>query len=202
MANNDRSLTGVQVTNAGNRQGDITITYGPNTADPIPLGSRRCAIPDRYAKTLPGVAVGASVTFLQRGTPETPDSTPDDRIFAGCTYTYVGSVTVTAKDASGAAQSMVAVVNQVGGAGSSAYEAVAIDRLTETVRLPLVQAANYHSISGIQVQNAGTAPSTIDLTFAPTPPILPVPRASPSAAAARRARSRASCSSRARAGPG
>jgi subtilisin family serine protease len=163
MANNYGNFTGVQVTNAGNGRGGITITYGPNTATRFdPKESPRGLCPTPVPAARADVYPARAVTFLQRGL-GSPD---DDPQFAGCTYIGAATVTSTGR------VPLIAAVNQVGPGLASSYEARPTTVLSNSVRLPLIQVNNYGITGGLQVANAG-GPTTATITFGPN--IAPAP---------------------------
>jgi len=109
------------------------------------------------------VPAGAPVTLLQRAPaplrPWDPGQPAEDPQFAGCRY--AGAATITAQTP------IVAVVNQTGPAGASAYEALDRASTSNQVQVPLVQAGNPHSASGIQIQNLDPGPVSVTLTYSP-----------------------------------
>jgi hypothetical protein len=158
MAGNFGYWTGVQAQNVGGQATDVTITYGRNLAD-RPAGAGRVCDNDHNPATphtpapavRRGVAAGRSATFLQLAT--------DDPQFSDCTY--VGSATVTA------AQPLVAVANENGPTGGSAYEGFDPARLSGTLDIPLLRANHYGASSGVQIQNAGTVRVHAELVYGP-----------------------------------
>jgi hypothetical protein len=153
VANNfGHAFTGIQAQNAGTAETQVTVRYGPNTATrTAPGASKLCPDPgDSRPQT---VAPGASATFLQRA--------DGDARFADCTY--VGSATVTSSNG----QPLIVVGNQLGDDGGSSFLGTPVSALDRAVDMPLVQANNYGSISGIQVQNVGDGPGRLNITFGP-----------------------------------
>jgi hypothetical protein len=154
-ANNFNNFTGIQVQNTAESSTNVTVTYGPNTATKIsPEAKRLCApLPTARTKT---VAPRSSATFLQQA----GDKAEFDSQFSECTY--VGSATISSSNG----ERLVAVVNQVNvSGGGSAYEAFPVPELQGVLDLPLVQANNFGSVSGIQVQNAGTTRAVGSIRF-------------------------------------
>jgi len=144
MSQNNNWWTGVQVQNLGTVPTDITITFQPDPAyttwTPTP-------------ETATNVATGASANLLQKG--------------GQWTQLFVGSAVVT----NSANQPMVAIVNelnQVTGQGMS-YSGFDPAIATDEISLPLVMSQNNRWWTGVQVQNLGTVPTDITITFQPDP---------------------------------
>jgi hypothetical protein len=151
MANNFGNWTGVQVMNVGDQAATISITYGTNSAEKADPAMPKGACKDPNGKFKEGVMPGESANFLQRtGTREEETS-----VFRDCTF--VGSAWIFSD------QPVVAIVNQVSPAGQSAYEGRPLERLTPSVRLPLVQVNNFGITGAVQIANHSleTVPATI-----------------------------------------
>jgi V8-like Glu-specific endopeptidase len=146
--------TGVQVQNAGDFTASVMLEFGPNTAPrrPCPgFDTGRTTATVRIEK-------GQSHTFYQSS-----QGTEGDLFKSDCTY--VGSARVISTGAE-----IVAVVNQTGPSGESAYEALPADRLTGEASLPIVQANNGGAPpgirTGVQVMNAGSGDARPSLILA------------------------------------
>jgi hypothetical protein len=137
MHNNNGNWTGVQVQNVEANPARVRLAFGPNTADRIPCGGFERGYETPEIEIRPG----ASYTFLQN--PESVGLFERD-------CRYVGSARIISSGAK-----VVAVVNQTGPSGDSAYEAPPAERLTGDVRLPIVQANNSGILTGVQVKNVG-----------------------------------------------
>jgi len=155
MANNFGSFTGIQVLNVGSAAADATITYGPNTATSPGTVASVCGTP--AAKTF-NVPAGGSVTSIQAGGDAALGFDPQ---FASCRY--VGAATISS------AQPLAVIVNQasLSGKNGSAYAAVDPNATTASVSAPLIQANNFTIFSGVQVQNTGSAATTVTVTYGP-----------------------------------
>lgn len=153
MANNFASFTGLQIQNAGNASTTATVTYSPNAVS----GDGTCGTPPAKPVAL---AAGASFTLIQAGG---DPALGFDAFFATCRY--VGGATLTSDNG----QPLVAIVNQVSSANknASAYEGFSTTAATGTVKAPLVMANNFGLLTGIQIQNVGTASTNVTLTYGP-----------------------------------
>jgi hypothetical protein len=154
-ANNYGNHTGIQLVNAGSEPTTVVVTFGPNVADesaPVP----RCGSLDPRPVPL---ASRASRSLLQRDGPEALGSDPQ---FATCRY--VGSATVTNADGQPASP-LLAIVNQTGPSGSSAYEVVGDVQHGRVAQLPLLQSHNHGIGSGVQVQNVGSTVNGASFTY-------------------------------------
>jgi hypothetical protein len=138
MANNSGYFTGYQVQNVGTSAATVTIDYGENI-----VGS--FAPPDDTVTLDPN----ESATFIQSGG-------------TWGTNKFVGSATITCSEP------VVAIVNQVGAAGSAvgtAYNGFNPSQATSKVSAPLIMANNSGYYTGIQVMNVGTAATTITVDY-------------------------------------
>ena len=152
-ANNFGGLTGLQIQNTGTASTSVTVTYAANSVTTAPGSQAVCATPPATTFDL---AAGSSKTLIQAGGATTEGFDP---FFATCRY--VGGATVSAT------QPLVAIVNQVSGASSSAYESFNTANATSTVKVPLAIANNFGDFTGIQVQNVGSASTTVTMTYGP-----------------------------------
>jgi hypothetical protein len=151
VANNFGQFTGIQIQNVGTAAADVTIAYSANTAVSTPTGGTLCGAPT--AKTV-NITNGSTATVIQ-GSGTGPAF---DTQFASCTY--VGSATITS------AQPIVVIVNQILGGSGSSYAGVDPASTVSSVSAPLIQANNFGTFSGIQVQNTG-ADTTVTVTYGP-----------------------------------
>jgi hypothetical protein len=154
-ANNYGNYTGIQLVNVGSEPTTVVVTFGPNVADesaPVP----RCG--SLQPRPVP-LASRASRSLLQRDGPEALGSDPQ---FATCRY--IGSATVTNADGQPASP-LLAIVNQTGPSGSSAYEVVGDGQHGRVAQLPLLQSHNYGIGSGVQVQNVGSTVNSASFTY-------------------------------------
>lgn len=141
---NSGSSSGVQVQNVGTSATDITLTFGPNL-----LGSFTPVPETAYS-----VGAGESANFLQLvGSGQWQGER------------YVGSATVDC-----GSQPCVALVNQLGPiwaekAMSSSYEGFDPASATTKVITPLIMSANSNYHTGLQVQNVGSGPTDITVTY-------------------------------------
>jgi len=152
VANNFGQFTGIQIQNVGTGAADVTITYSPNTATNTPTGGSLC-VGTPTAKVV-NITNGSTATVIQgNGT-----GSAFDTQFATCTY--VGSATITS------AQPLVVIVNQILGGSGSSYAGVDPTATVASVSAPLIQANNFGTFSGVQVQNTG-ADTTVTVTYGP-----------------------------------
>lgn len=128
--------SGVQVQNAGEAPGAVALSY-------VRGGSAESVVVDRAS-----VPPGASVTFYQGASAALPEG-------------YVGPLIIESVDA----QPLAGVVNAVklGGGMAAAYEAVGIG--SQTVYMPLVSRELAGWNTGVQLQNLGTAATSVTVTF-------------------------------------
>ncbi len=153
VANNFGDYTGLQVQNTGGAAADVTVTFSANAVTSAPAGQAVCGTPSPVTFQLAG---GASKTLIQANGAESEGFQP---FFASCRY--VGGATVTSS------APLVAIVNQVGSTGSSAYESFNSATATGTVKVPLAIANNFGDFTGIQVQNVGSAATNVTVTYGP-----------------------------------
>jgi hypothetical protein len=152
VANNFGQFTGIQIQNVGTAEAPVTITYSSNTATTTATGGTLCGTPTAKPVT---IAAGSTATVIQgNGT-----GVAFDTQFATCTY--VGSATITS------AQPVVVIVNQILGGSGSSYAGVDPSATVASVSAPLIQANNFGTFSGIQVQNTGSANTTVTVTYGP-----------------------------------
>lgn len=156
VANNYGGFTGFQVVNVGAAAADVTISYSANT---VTTGSdaNQAVCPTPTAASF-SLAAGASKLLIQTAGSAAEGFDPQ---FATCRY--VGSASISSAS-SGA--SLVGIVNYVSGASASSYESFA-SNVTGTIKVPLVSANNFGQFSGVQIQNVGTASTSITLTYGP-----------------------------------
>jgi hypothetical protein len=151
VANNFGGLTGLQIQNNGSAAANVTVTYTPNTVTTPGTATSVCTTPG--VKTF-SLAAGFAKTLIQAGGAEEEGF---DSFFATCRY--VGGATITAD------QPLVAIVNQISGASASSYESFDTASATSTVKVPLAMANNFGIFTGIQVQNVGSAATTVTVTY-------------------------------------
>lgn len=169
MAHNYGSYTGLQIQNAGTNSTNVTVSYSPNAATQAPDGYTVCANAPQDV-VVNDLAAGASVTLLQlEGEANNTPSILFEDEFEGCTY--VGGATVTSSG-----EPLVAIINQVDETGkkqASAYEGFNPANATQRIEAPVVFAQNTNSngnatlFSAIQVQNTGSADTTVTVTYSP-----------------------------------
>jgi hypothetical protein len=160
MANNGGNWTGVQVKSISDTPATVQLVYGPNSArrsyrpgaPPVCGGEGGGYTPAAVTVNLPAEG---ETTILQ-------DPADRSRFPGGCIY--IGSAIITSADPAGPAP-LLAIVNQIGPSGGSAYEGIALDRAGPLVQLPLLQAGNAGIASGVQVQNVGDNAVTVTLSF-------------------------------------
>lgn len=158
VSNNFGSYTGIQILNTGTAAADATVTFNANTTSSAAGSAQPCGA--LTARTF-NIPAGGSVTTIQ-GNGDA--SLGFDTQFASCRY--IGSATVTS------AQTIAVIVNQVSSSGSngSAYAAVDPSATTQVINAPLIQANNFGTFSGVQVQNTGTAATQVTVTYGPNSP--------------------------------
>jgi hypothetical protein len=160
MANNGGNWTGVQVKSISDTPATVQLVYGPNSArrsyrpgaPPVCGGEGGGYTPAAVTVDLPAEG---DTTILQ-------DPADRSRFPGGCIY--IGSAIITSTDPARPAP-LLAIVNQIGPSGGSAYEGIALDRAGPLVQLPLLQAGNAGIASGVQVQNVGDNAVTVTLSF-------------------------------------
>lgn len=156
IANNFGALTGLQIQNTGTADASVTVTYSPNSVTTAGTAASVCGTPTPETVT---VTAGSSKTLIQAGGAA---SEGFNSFFATCRY--VGGATITT---STAGASLVAIVNQVSGSSASSYESFSTAAATSTVKVPLAMANNFGILTGIQVQNVGSASTTVTMTYGP-----------------------------------
>ncbi len=148
-ANNAGYVTGLQVQNVGTAATDVTVSYTPSSAD----NGTACA------ETL-SVPVGGAATFAFNSFRDGSNSD----CAAGAKF--VGSARVTANSAS---QPLVGVGNQLlPGTNGEAYGAFSADNATNVAVLPLIMDRNGGFFTGFNVQNVGSAQTTVNCVFTNT----------------------------------
>lgn len=175
LGNNFGSFTGIQVLNTGSLQTVVDIAFSPNTVTAPVSGLTPCANPPTRQLT---IDAGKSATLIQAS----GSGSPFDPFFNGCIY--IGGATVSSNNS----QPLFVTVNQVSATSkdASTYAGFNPSTATNKVLAPLVAANNYGTFSGIQVQNVGSAATTVTVTYGPntftgTPPsgfsLCPTPTA-------------------------
>lgn len=142
-ANNAGFITGIQIQNTGNTDTDVTVTYTAASA-----GSD-CT----ETQTIPA---NSSATFALGAFSSGANST--------CTggATFIGSAAVTANSAG---NELTAIVNQLGPASGEAYGGFDPAVASDVVVMPLIMDRNSGYFTGFNVQNVGSAATTVDCTF-------------------------------------
>jgi hypothetical protein len=167
------SALGIQ--NIGTVDTTITVKYSANVAiaQTLPLCG---ALADATVAIKAGESANVfnSKGLLGNGT-QTPGSFAD-----GCAY--VGAATITSSPST----NLVGVANQLkttGIANGSAYEGFSSTSGTKNLSAPLLFANNAGFFTGFQIQNTGTTPTSITLTYgANTATGTPTPCTAPPAA--------------------
>jgi hypothetical protein len=165
----------------GSTQGSYNGFSAGATALNLPIIQRGNAGIDTFVAVQNAGEVDANVSIAFTpglfGTPGTPQTATikkgqsfifDQNTNNGLGARFVGSATVTSTNG----QPIVATVSQVGQGGSKAlsiYDGFTAAAAAPSVLLPLIQSFNGpgSTFVGIQVQNAGTAPTGITVTFTP-----------------------------------
>lgn len=143
-ANNNGTLTGVQIQNGGTQSTNVTVSYTPATAGAACTETQ--TIPAGEAKTF---------AFLAFFNTQAGENCADKAKF-------VGSARVTTNSAN---QPLVGIVNQLTPTQAGAYNAFSDADAGATVVLPLIMDRNGGTFTGIQVQNVGAAAVKIRCTF-------------------------------------
>jgi hypothetical protein len=156
VANNFGGLTGLQIQNSGTAEAAVTVTYTPNTVTTPGTAASVCGTPPATSVSIPA---GGSKTLIQAGGSAAEGF---DNFFATCRY--VGGATISTASAGA---SLSAIVNQISGASASSYESFSTAAATGTIKVPLAMANNFGNLSGIQIQNVGSASTDITLTYGP-----------------------------------
>jgi len=165
LGNNFGAYTGIQVLNAGTLPTTVTINFAPNTVTAPTGGLTPCTTPPQRQLSINPNQTGTLIQDAGNGNP------PFDPFFNGCIY--IGGATVTSNNN----QPLFVIVNQVnsGSKDASSYAGFNPTTATDTVLAPLVAANNFGTFSGVQVQNIGTTPTLVTITYGPntfqgTPP--------------------------------
>lgn len=150
LANHYGYNSAIQVQNLGGSWATVTVSYAPNSiTTQAPNQPAPCTrYPTSRQRSIPS---GTSLAIGQNGT--------EDPQFANCAY--VGGARIIAD------QQIVAIVNQVGTIGASAYEAVNPALTSSRVDLPLLQANHFRVNSGVQIQNIGASGQWFSFTYGP-----------------------------------
>jgi len=145
-ANNAGYRTGIQIQNAGTASTDVTLSY-------TPLAGAGTACTEKHT-----IAAGSSANYafvvFENGDPA-----------SNCTAKakFVGSATVTANTGN---QPLVGIINQLkSGLNGEAYVSFNAAQATNKVVLPLIMDRNGGFFTGINVQNVGSAATTVNCTF-------------------------------------
>jgi len=147
-ANNAGYITGVQIQNAGATDTEVTVEYTPVSG----LGTA-CS----ETRTIPAQS---SVTFALGAFANDNEPTVED--CAGGAR-FVGSAKVSTNSAS---QPLVSIVNQLKpGVNGEAYGGFDAADAGDTVVMPLIMDNNAGYFTGFNVQNVGSASTTVDCTF-------------------------------------
>ena len=165
LGNNFGAYTGIQVLNAGTLPTTVTINFAPNTVTAPTGGLTPCTTPPQRQLSINPNQTGTLIQNAGDGNP------PFDPFFNGCIY--IGGATVTSDNG----QPLFVTVNQVASTSkdASTYAGFNPTTATDTVLAPLVAANNFGTFSGVQVQNIGTTPTLVTITYGPntfqgTPP--------------------------------
>ena len=154
MSNNNGFYTGIQVQNVGTSTTTVTVTYSDNTVDT-----------SRPVDDVFGLEPGEAKTLIHNDGPPANGSTANDYDMIG---RYVGSAIVT----NSAGVPLVAIVNQFSpnpggdprGTSHSGFNPV---QATSRLAAPLIMSNNNSFYTGIQVQNVGSNPVTVTMTYGP-----------------------------------
>lgn len=178
VANNtaNRDFTGLQVQNAGTAATNLTFNFSNNAFTSIPAGNGTpvtvtCGAAGTGAmvsRTFQNVPAGESRTLIttsfSAGEPD-PNAPLEgdlfDPQFRNCLY--VGSAIVD-----GGGQPVVAIVNQARQGSTkqaSAYEGFSNTAGTAETRTPLISAGNFGLLTGVQVQNLGSAAANVSISY-------------------------------------
>jgi hypothetical protein len=168
IANNNvpRAFTGIQIQNAGNAETTVTVNFSDNSISQAQpgVGLEPCGTNGVMESRQITIAAGASSTLITQDLTANTDGIDEfgfDAQFRDCRY--IGSATID-----GGGQNVVAIVNQTQTSGSlqgSAYEGFDPAVATSDVRAPLVAANNFGLLTGVQVQNTGTAPADVTIDY-------------------------------------
>ena len=157
LGNNFGAFTGIQVLNAGTQATTVSITFSPNTVTAPTGGLTPCGTPPQKQLSINPNLTGTLIQDAGNGNP------PFDPFFNGCIY--IGGATVTSDNN----QPLFVIVNQVnsGSKDASTYAGFNPTAATDKVLAPLVAANNFGTFSGVQVQNVGTSPTQVTITYGP-----------------------------------
>ena len=142
-ANNSSFVTGIQIQNTGNTDTEVTVSYTPASAGTACTETQ--IIPANSSKTFALYAFGSG-----------------DNSTCAAGATFVGSARVTANSAG---HGLTAIVNQLGSASGEAYNGFDVASATDTIVMPLIMDRNSGYNTGFNVQNVGTASTTVTCTF-------------------------------------
>jgi len=138
MANNSGFISSLNIQNVGSASTTVTVNYSTNLGGSFAPASQTLTL-------APGQGGNLLQAAGQWGTNK-----------------YIGSATITAS------QPLVVVVNQLkltGGSAGTAYEGFNPASLTSKASAPLLMAGNGGYFTTLQCQNAGTAATTITVTY-------------------------------------
>lgn len=152
QANNSGYTSGVQIQNTGSAASEVTITYVPAIA------GTQCT----ETKT---IQPSASETYALYAWDSSDPAPGDNTCVNG--ETFIGSASVTSNSAS---VGLVGIVNQhaFGNNKGASYGAFNPANATDTVVMPLIMDRNSRYWTGFNVQNVGTASTTVSCSFANT----------------------------------
>jgi len=144
-SNNGGYRTAIQVQNAGTAATDVTLTFTPLG------GGAGCT--EKHTIS-PGSSANYAFAAFENGDPGS-NCTPKAK--------FVGSASVTANTGN---QPLVAIINQLkSGLNGEAYVSFNAAQATNKVVLPLIMDRNGGYFTGINVQNVGSAATTVNCTF-------------------------------------
>lgn len=170
------NFTGLQIQNTGTASTNITVAYAQNTATVAAYGRSPCGTSGTMQSRTFALAAGASRTLLHFGVAATGDLDANgfDSQFFNCLY--VGGATVTSD-----ATDIVAIVNQVNlqNLQASAYEGFVPTTGSADTRVPLAMSGNFGILTGIQVQNVGSAAAAVTVSYSANTATAPVNGVSP-----------------------
>ncbi|MFZ6027659.1 MAG: hypothetical protein ACOYYS_08090 [Chloroflexota bacterium] len=146
-ANNGGYITGVQIQNAGDAATNVTVSYTPAGAGTACTETR--SIPAK-----------GSVTFALAAFANDNEPTVENCVGLA---RFVGSAAVTTNSGS---QPLVAIINQLlPGRNGEAYGSFNASVAGTTVVMPLIMDDNGGYFTGFNVQNVGSAATTVNCTF-------------------------------------
>jgi hypothetical protein len=135
--------TSINVQNASSESVSVDIAYTPNPGE----GNGQAGSEDTFT-----LGVGEQKTFVQADKTEIGDATTG-KFVGGAVVTATGPVVVTV-ESEGASQLL-------------AYSGFPANQVTNTSVAPLIVANNDGNFTGLQVQNAGTQPTDVTVTYGP-----------------------------------